>query len=43
MLGKSPEDSFVIKGIVIERDSENNVKELNMVKIAVYNCPMDSV
>lgn len=43
ILGGSPDQSIIINGIVIERDSENNIKELKNAKIAVYSCPMDSV
>eukprot|EP00668_Euglena_longa_P042164 GGOE01055609.1.p1 GENE.GGOE01055609.1~~GGOE01055609.1.p1 ORF type:complete len:562 (+),score=217.93 GGOE01055609.1:68-1687(+) len=40
--GCSVGDSQLIHGFVIARDTEGTVKELHDVKVAVYNCAVDS-
>eukprot|EP00455_Lapot_gusevi_P045403 TRINITY_DN5801_c0_g2_i1.p1 TRINITY_DN5801_c0_g2~~TRINITY_DN5801_c0_g2_i1.p1 ORF type:complete len:540 (+),score=224.37 TRINITY_DN5801_c0_g2_i1:86-1705(+) len=42
ILGQSVGDSFVVKGMVVDRDTEGSVKRAENVKVALFNCALDA-
>jgi T-complex protein 1 subunit theta len=42
ILGQSINDSYVVKGAVIDRDTEGMIKKAENVRVAVFNCPLDA-
>lgn len=42
ILGGSLSDSFVLKGLVVNRNTEGSIKHAKNPKVAVYGCPLDT-
>ena len=42
ILGQSINESYVVKGVVIDRDSEGAIKHCNQGRVAVFSCPLDA-
>lgn len=42
IMGQSISDSYVVKGVVIDRDSEGTIKHCVTGKVAVFSCPLDA-
>jgi T-complex protein 1 subunit theta len=42
ILGQSIHDSQVIKGVLIDRDTEGMIKKAENVRVAVFSCPLDT-
>lgn len=41
ILGGSIHDSFVLNGLLVQRNAEGMITKADKPKIAVYSCPMD--
>ena len=42
ILGQSINESYVVKGVVIDRDAEGTIKHSVAGKVAVFSCPLDA-
>lgn len=42
ILGQSIHESYVVKGIVVDRDTEGTIKKASNIKVAVFNCALDA-